>query len=132
MYLLYGKLSNSTTTTLMIGRLPIANHFGNISNLFFSIKALTLVERDLIIEKNDNIAENFNDFFTSVVSNINISRYQDPFADSDQTENQIEHPILMITEQNKNHPSIIAINNQNMNRRFSFQEITKSEIIRKF
>ena len=42
-YLLYGKLSNSTTTTLIIGRLPITNHFGNISNLFFPIKALTLM-----------------------------------------------------------------------------------------
>ena len=55
-------------------------------------------------------------------------RYQDHFTDSDQTENQIEHPILRIIEQYKNHPSIIAINNQNMDRRFSFQEITKSEI----
>ena len=89
---------------------------------------ITLVEKDLILEKNDDIAETFNDFFTSVVSNLNIPRYQDPFTDSDQTENQIEHPILRIIEQYKNHPSIIAINNQNMDRRFSFQEITKSEI----
>ena len=43
-------------------------------------------------------------------------------------EYRIEHPILNIIEQYKNHPSIIAINNQNMDRRFSFQEITKSEI----
>ena len=70
----------------------------------------------------------FNDFFTSVVSNLNIRRYQDPFTDSDQTENRIGHPILRIIEQYKNHPSIIAINNQNIGRRFSFQEITKSEI----
>ena len=43
-------------------------------------------------------------------------------------EHRIEHPILSIIEQYKNHPSIIAISNQNMDRRFSFQEITKSEI----
>ena len=86
------------------------------------------MEKDLILEKNDDIAETFNDFFTSVVSNLNIPRYQDPFTDSDQTKNQIEHPILRIIEQYKNHPSIIAINNQNMDRRFSFQEIKKSEI----
>ena len=66
-------------------------------------------------------------FFTSV-SNLNIPRYQDPFTDSDQTENQNERAILRISEQYKNHPSIIAINNQNMDRPFSFQEITKSEI----
>ena len=89
---------------------------------------ITLVEKDLILEKNDDIAETFNDFFTSVVSNLNIPRYQDPFTDSDQIENRTEHPILRIIEQYKNHPSIIAIINQNMDRRFSFQEITKSEI----
>ena len=89
---------------------------------------ITLVEKDLILEKNDDIAETFNDFFTSVVSNLNIPRYQDSFTDSDQTENGIEHPILRIIEQYENHPIIIAINNQNMDRQFSFQEITKSEI----
>ena len=72
---------------------------------------ITLVEKDLILEKNDDIAETFNDFFTSVVSNLNIPRYQDPFTDSDQTENRIEHLILRIIEQYKNHPSFIAINN---------------------
>ena len=41
-YLLYGKLSNRTTTILMIGSLPKTNHFGNISNLFFLIEALAL------------------------------------------------------------------------------------------
>ena len=41
-YLLYGELSNSTITTLIIGWLPIANHFGNTSNLYFLIKPLTL------------------------------------------------------------------------------------------
>ena len=40
-YLLYGKLSNSTITALIIGRLLITNHFGNISKLFFPIKGLT-------------------------------------------------------------------------------------------
>ena len=55
-------------------------------------------------------------------------RYQDHFTDSDQTENQIEHPILRIIEQYKNHSSITAINNQNMDRRFLFQEIIRSAI----
>ena len=87
---------------------------------------ITLVERDLILEKNDDIVEIFNDFFTSV-SNLNIPRYKDLFTDIDQIKNLIEHPILRIIEQNKNHLSIIATNNENMDRRFSFQEITKSE-----
>ena len=86
---------------------------------------ITLVEKDLIAEKN---AETFNNFFTSVVSNLNIPLYQDPFIDSHQTENRIGHLILRIIKQYKNHPSIIAVNNQNMDRGFSFKEITKSEI----
>ena len=55
-------------------------------------------------------------FFFSVVSNLNIPHYQYPFTDSDQTDNQPEHPILKIIEQYKNHPSIIAIKNQNMDK----------------
>ena len=40
---------------------------------------LTLIEKDLILEKNNDIAEIFNDFFISVGSNLNIPRYQDPW-----------------------------------------------------
>ena len=53
--------------------------------------------------------------------------YQDPLVDNDQTENRIGDSILRIIEQYKNQPSIIAINNQNMDRQCSSQEITKSE-----
>ena len=89
---------------------------------------ITLVEKDLILEKNNDIPEVFDDFFRIVASNLNIPRYQDPFIDSEQTENQTGHLILRMIEQYKNYPSIIAINNQNMDRRLSFKEITKSEI----
>ena len=42
----------------------------HISNLFFSEKdfsKITLVEKDLILEGIDHIAETFNEFFTSIV-----------------------------------------------------------------
>ena len=42
--------------------------------------------KDLILGKNVGIAGTFNDFLTSLVSKLNILRYQDPFIDSDQTE----------------------------------------------
>ena len=42
-----------------------------------------LVEKDFILEKNDDVAVKFNHFFTSVVSKLNIPRYQDPLIDSD-------------------------------------------------
>ena len=58
----------------------------------FAIKSsksnkITLVEKDLILQKNDDIAETFNNFSTSVVPNLNIPRYEDHFTNSDQTEN---------------------------------------------
>ena len=64
---------------------------------------IRLVEKDLILEKNDHIAKTFTDFFTTVVSNLNIPRYQDHFTDNDQTENRIEHSILRIIEQYRNY-----------------------------
>ena len=49
---------------------------------FFSEKASThnniiLVKQDLILDKNDNVAEVLNNFFTNVVSNLNIPKYHD-------------------------------------------------------
>ena len=55
-------------------KLPIANHFGDISNLF-SDNRITLVEKDLILEKNGDIAETFNGFLTSIALKLNIPRY---------------------------------------------------------
>ena len=80
------------------------------------------MEKDLVPEKNDDIAETFNDFFPIAVSNLNVPRYQDPFNDSDQTENQIVYPILRIIDQYKSYPSVIAIKNQSMDRTFFFPE----------
>ena len=80
------------------------------------------MEKDLVPEKNDDIAETFNDFFTIAVSNLNVPRYQDPFTDSDQTENQIVYPIRRIIDQYKSYPRMIAIKNQSMDRKFFFPQ----------
>ena len=85
-----------------------------------------------ILEKNNDIAEKFHDYFTSVCSKFNIPRYQDSFTDSDQTEYCVGHWVLRIFEEYKNYPSIISSNNQNMDREFSFQESEKSEKNTKF
>ena len=70
---------------------------------------ITLVEDNSILENNDKIAETFNNFFTSAVSNLNIILFVDPSVEID----DIEHPILRIIEQYKNHPSIVTINKKN-------------------
>ena len=38
---------------------------------------ITLVEQDLILDKNDNVAEVLNKIFIDVVSNLNILKYHD-------------------------------------------------------
>ena len=73
-----------------------------------SIK-ITLVEDNSLLENNDKIAETFNNFFTSDVSNI------PPFVDLSVEIDHIEDLILRIIEQYKNHPSVVAINEKNLN-----------------
>ena len=53
------------------------------SNKSSNSNKITLVEIDLILEKSDDIEETANDFFTNVILNLNILRYQDSFTDSD-------------------------------------------------
>ena len=62
-----------------------------------------------MLENNDKIAETFNNFFTSDVSNI------PPFVDLSVEIDHIEDLILRIIEQYKNHPSVVAINEKNLN-----------------
>ena len=75
---------------------------------------ITLVEDNFILENNDKIAETFNNFFTSVVSNLNIPSFVASSVEID----RIEDPILHVTEQYRNHPSAVAINKKKLNRQF--------------
>ena len=81
----------------------------------------TLVVDNSILENNDKIAETFNNFFTSAVSNLNIPPYVNPSVEID----HIEDPFLRIIEKYKNHPSIVAINEKKLNMQFSEIEYTK-------
>ena len=84
--------------------------------MFFFIGAavVTLVEDNSILENNDKIAETFNNFFTSVVSNLNIPSFVASSVEID----RIEDPILHVTEQYRNHPSAVAINKKKLNKQF--------------
>ena len=84
---------------------------------------MTLVEDNSILENNNKIAETFNNFFTSAVSNLNIPPFVDPSVEID----HIEDSILRIIEQHKSHPSIVAINENNLAKQFSFKYIPKSD-----
>ena len=73
---------------------------------FFSEKGstrnkITLVEQDLILDKNDNVAEVLKKVFIHVVSNLSIPKYHDKSTNID----DIKDPISI--EQYKNHPSLL-------------------------
>ena len=70
------------------------------------------------------LLKTFNDFFTKVVSNLNITQYEDLSVNFE----QIEDPVLRVIEQYKNHPSIFAINTKFKGKQFSFQLFSKLEI----
>ena len=110
-----------------LGRLPAANQFGNISNSFSNksshFNKITMVENDLILQQNDDIPETFDDFFKFKHSSLPGSLYW--YWPSQELNWATNSRNIWATQ---NHPSITAINNQNMYREFLFPEITNSEI----
>ena len=56
---------------------------GKLHCFAMGIRLVEKIWKDFILEKNDDVAVTFNYFFTSVVSKLNIPRYQDPLIDSD-------------------------------------------------
>ena len=83
-----------------------------------------MVEQDLIWDKNDNVAEVLNNFFTNAVSNLNIPKYHKSV-----NIDHIEDPIIAKSiEQYKNHSSIVAIKSKGGNKYFKFNSISKAEI----
>ena len=69
----------------------------------FKENKITLVEDNSILENNDKIAETFNNFFTSAVSNLNIPPFVDPSVEI----NYIEDPILPILNNTKTIPVLL-------------------------
>ena len=76
------------------------------------------------MENNDKIAETFNNFFTSVVLNLNIT----PFVEPSVKIEHIEDTTLRITEQYKNDPNVVALNKKKLSKQFSFEYILKSDV----
>ena len=83
-----------------------------------------MVEEDVILDKNDNVAEVLSNFFISVVSNLNIPKYYGKSVNID----HIEDPIARSIEQYKNHPSIVAIKSKSTNKYFKFNSISNAEV----
>ena len=58
-----------------------------------SFNKITLVENDLILDQNEEIAEIFNDLFTKAVSNLNIPQFEDHSVNFEQPEDPITRAI---------------------------------------
>ena len=69
------------------------------------------------------VAEISNDFFSNVITNLNLPQCKDS---SIKTEN-VEDPVLRAKMKFVNHPSIKAIRDRFPNNRLSFNEVTKSD-----
>ena len=83
-----------------------------------------MVEQELILDKNGNVAEVLNNFFTNTVSNLNIPEYHDKTVNID----HIEDPITRSIEPYKNYPSNVATKSKSTNKYFKFNSISKAEI----
>ena len=89
-----------------------------------SISKFILIENELLLNDDEKILSTLNDFFSNVVSNLNIPPYEDPSVNPE----QFEDPVLKANEKYKYHPSIKAIKEKNLNKTFTFQTISRSDI----
>ena len=87
---------------------------------------ITLVKDNEIISDSIEVAETFNKFFVEVVKNLDIT------IDESLLNNvsQLNDPVLSAIERYKNHPSILAITEQNKSNIFSFHYVSFEEIIK--
>ena len=75
-------------------------------------KIINLTENGEILSSDTDIADKFNDYFSSVVQNLNIPR-ESSMLNTDLCIN----PVLEIVEKNKHHQRIISINKKNERKR---------------
>ena len=88
---------------------------------------INLTENGEILSSDTDIADTFNDYFSSVVQNLNIPR--ENFINTDLCIN----PVLEIIEKYKHHQSIISINKKMREKglpKFSFHFLTLEETLK--
>ena len=85
---------------------------------------ITLTENDEIIGNIKEISEIFNNFFSSIVAELNVPKYEDLLVNSASSEDPLEN---MITKY-KNHRSIRAILDKSPNKSFLLKTISKKDI----
>ena len=61
---------------------------------------ITLVDNEETVSDNEEISETLNNFFSDVVTNLNLPQYDDPTVNVE----DIEDPVARPVEKYKNHP----------------------------
>ena len=97
----------------------------SFSDKAVSNENITLIENNEIINNENKICEIFNDFFSNIVSNFNISETEY----SSKTVEGTDDPVSIAIKRYENHPRIIKIKNtfSNVNT-CSFQHVSREEI----
>ena len=87
---------------------------------------ITLVENEETVSDNKEISETLNNFFSEVVTNLNLPQYHDPTVNVDDNED----PVARTVEKYKNNPSIRLIkeNYRNTNDTFHSENVSVKEI----
>ena len=95
------------------------------SNKIRSKPKITLIENEKIITNENEIAETFNEYFSNIVKNLNISR--DPKHISKTTQ---KDSVLQSVEMFAKHPSIISIKDrmETLKSTFSFNYINEDQL----
>ena len=88
------------------------------SNKIKSKEKITLVENDEIISSDIEVAKTFQNFFSSIVKNLNIQRDETHLSKTTQ-----ENPVLACIEKFSKHPSIVSIEKrmETTSNKFSFK-----------
>ena len=85
---------------------------------------ITLIENGETLSKNEEVTENFNNFFSDI-TNLKLPTYEDPTTNA----GNIGDPVLKAILKYKNHPSIRIINDKyKTNSAFTFNHVSLTEI----
>ena len=98
-----------------------------LSNKIISNEKITIVEGDKIIRSDKETAKVLNEFFSNVVTNLNIPQ----FNQIDRTSENIRDPVIKAIVKYRAHPSIIAIKENCASKsNFNFSFVEKVDILK--
>ena len=91
-----------------------------------------MIENNVIVSEDENVAEIFNSFFSNAVKNLNIDSYEHfSFDDYFLREKKSEDPIIIAIEKYEQHPSVLKIKDITPgNSHFSFKPSDLKSVIK--